>query len=226
MRANNCTFSLFTQAHVRLAVRVMNDISKFRDTISSPKTPKRQSLEKLRSTDEDGLIGKNVLLTALEPFMPGCQDHHRDLSGNETLDSTPGTIWEALLSVPREYLDPYQPLSHRFDRLHKENLPLIDYLTAKLAVLTEKLEKAKAKPLSEYSPSSTAFVTFRTAALARRALQELPSSVLYPLGCQTRPCPHYSDLIWPRLSKSVYRADVVRGWVIGVIIFITTIAWM
>lgn len=215
------------QAHVRLAQRVMNDISKFRDTISTPNTPKRDSLEKLRSSDGDGLIGKNVLLTALEPFMPGCQPRHdRESTGDETLAPTPGTVWEALLSVPREYLDPYQPLTHRFERLHKDNMPLIDYLSAKLAVLTEKLEKAKEMPLEDYQPSSTAFVTFRTAGLARRALAELPSSDLYPLGCQTRPCPHYSDLIWPRLSKSVYRAAVFRGWVIGVVIFITTIAWM
>jgi hypothetical protein len=204
----------------------MKDLHNFRTTISSTSSPSRSSLEKLRSSDEDGLIGKNVLLTALEPFMPGFQGHYREAATGETIDSVPNTVWEALLSVPREYLDPYQTFAHRFDGLHKDNPPLIDYLTAKLAILTEKLQHAKKASITEYRPASTAFVTFRTAALARRALSELPSSELYPLGCQTRPCPHYSDIIWPRLSKSVYRADVLRGWVIAILLFFTTVAWM
>lgn len=201
---------------------MIHDILRFRSKADEPhKTQTQLSTRAL--TEAETLVAKNVLLTALEPFLPGSSDYSA-LASDES--SRPKTVWEALLSVPREYLDPYQPEFRRVKKLHRDKAPLIDYLTAKLAILSEKLERAKARQLTEYRPSSTAFVTFRNAAIARRVLSEMPTSPQFPLGCQTRPCPHYSDIIWPRLNKSVYRADVMRGWVVGILIFAATIVWM
>lgn len=133
---------------------------------------------------------------------------------------------QALLSLPAEVLDPYQPLTRKLGATNTVKAPLIDYLTSKLKIITENIEQLKSQPISEFTPASSAFVTFASAKLARRALKELSSHPLYALGCRTQPAPDYSDLIWPRLNRSVFRADQVRGWVIAIALFFVTLLWM
>lgn len=133
---------------------------------------------------------------------------------------------QALLSLPPEVLDPYQPLTRKLGTTNTVNAPLIDYLGSKLRIITEKMEKLKSQHIAEFTPASSAFVTFTSAKLARRALKELSSHPLYALGCRTQLAPDYSDLIWPRLNRSVFRADQVRSWVIAIALFFVTLLWM
>jgi hypothetical protein len=123
-------------------------------------------------------------------------------------------------------LDPYQPLTRKLGTSKTVNAPLIDFLASKLKIITEAMEALKEKPITEFTASSSAFVTFKSAKLARRALKELSTHPLYAMGCRTQAAPDYSDLIWPRLNRSVFRADQVRGWVIAIALFFITLLWM
>lgn len=123
-------------------------------------------------------------------------------------------------------MDPYQPLTRKLGTSKTVNAPLIDFLASKLKIITEAMEALKEKPITEFTASSSAFVTFKSGKLARRALKELSTHPLYAMGCRTQAAPDYSDLIWPRLNRSVFRADQVRGWVIAIALFFITLLWM
>lgn len=127
-------------------------------------------------------------------------------------------LWHALLRVDRSLLDPYQAV-------HK-GVPLIDYLAAKEQVLADRLADALAEPFDSLKPASSAFVVFREARFAKRVLRELRSHPLHTLGCQTRPAPEYADIIWPRLSRTVFRADVVKNTIVGVLVFALLVFWI
>lgn len=103
---------------------------------------------------------------------------------------------------------------------------MIDYLTTKLSYLTLRLDEARAKPLSSYSASSTAFVTFKDARTARLALKILDSHPKRSLACHTVPAPDWTELLWPRLAKSVYRSEFVRGWVVYIGVWAFTLVWV
>jgi len=133
---------------------------------------------------------------------------------------------QVLHALPRELLDPYQALTHLTSLFRDQNAPLIDYLTTKLSYLTLLLDEARSKPLSSYSASSTAFVTFRDARTARLALKILDSHPKRSLACHTMPAPDWTNLLWPRLGKSVYRSEFVRGWVVHLGVWAFTLAWV
>jgi hypothetical protein len=106
-----------------------------------------------------------------------------------------------------------------------ENAPLIDYLTTKLSYLTLLVDEARSKPLSSYAASSTAFVTFRDAKTARLAHKILDSHPKRSLACHTMPAPDWTDLLWARMGKSVYRSEFVRGWVVYLGVWAFTLVW-
>ena len=133
---------------------------------------------------------------------------------------------QVLHALPRELLDPYQALTHLTSFMRKENAPLIDFLTTKLNYLTMLLEEAKSKTLDSYSPSSTAFVTFKDAETARTALAYLESHPKRTLACHTIPAPDWTDLLWPRVSKSAYRSNYVRSWVVFLGVWAFTVVWV
>ncbi len=135
-------------------------------------------------------------------------------------------ISQVLHALPRELLDPYQSLTHLTSIFRDQNAPLVDYLTTKLSYLTVLLDDARSRPLSSYSTSSTAFVTFKDAKTARLALNILDSHPRRSLACHTTPAPDWTDLLWPRLGKSVYRSEFVRGWVVFFGVWIFTLIWV
>lgn len=110
--------------------------------------------------------------------------------------------------------------------MHDQNPPLIDYLTTKLSYLTHLLTESLSKPLESYATASTAFVTFRDAKTARLVLKILDSHPKRSLACKTVPAPDWTDLLWPRLGKSVYRSEFVRGWAVYLGVWAFTLAWV
>lgn len=138
------------------------------------------------------------------------------------------TVWDALHSLPRELLDPWQKLMHLkiTSPLRKENAPQIDFLTTKLLFLTGLLDDARSKAMADYGSSSAAFVTFRDARTARLAAKILPVHPRRSLACNTAPAPDWTDILWPRLEKSVYKSSFVRGWVVFLAVWAFTLAWI
>jgi len=136
-----------------------------------------------------------------------------DQNGSYQLDDHQGsekhkTIWDALLSLPRSVLDPYQPLIHLNSLFRGKTVPTIDYYTAKLRVLTSLITEARSLPLSGYDPVSTAFVTFETPKDARRACKYLAVHPDNPLVCTVTMAPLYEDIDWTRIMKLPYNLEV------------------
>lgn len=118
------------------------------------------------------------------------------------------TVWDALLSLPRSTLDPYQPLIYLSALFRGQAVPSIDYYTAKLDVLTSLITEKRAMPLNAYQPTSTAFVTFADPADARRACKYLAAHPANPMQCFVTMAPAYEDLEWKRLMRSTFRVEV------------------
>jgi hypothetical protein len=136
------------------------------------------------------------------------------------------TIWDALLSLPRSTLDGFQPLMH-LRRLWRGNtVPEIDYYAAKLALLNSLILELRARDATHVPPASTAFVTFREPAGARRACKYLAAHPTNPLSCLVTMAPCFEDLDWGRLMKTTYRAEVVKDWVVGLGVWAFTIFWL
>lgn len=110
--------------------------------------------------------------------------------------------------------------------LHHQNPPLIDYLTTKLSYLTHLLTESLSKPLESYATASTAFITFRDAKTAGLVLKIMDSHPKRRLACKTVPAPDWTDLLWARLGKSVYRSEFVRGWAVYLGVWAFTLAWV
>ncbi|KAI0075096.1 hypothetical protein K474DRAFT_1600449 [Panus rudis PR-1116 ss-1] len=146
----------------------------------------------------------------------------------EGLDSPPDkTVWEALLSLPRSTLDSYQPLIYLRALFRGKTVPSIDYYTAKLNLLTSLITEKRAKPVQEYTPMSTAFVTFANPADARRACKYLAVHPNNPFNaCLVTMAPSYEDLDWNRLMKSTFRVEFVKDWVVNLGVWAFTIFWV
>ena len=125
-------------------------------------------------------------------------------------------------------LDPYQALTHlKVASIWRDkNAPLIDYLTTKLVYLTMLLDDARDKELDEYQAASTAFVSFKDARTARLALRILDNHPKRSLACHTLPAPDWTDLLWPRLGRSVYKSELIRSWVTFIGVWAFTLAWV
>lgn len=137
------------------------------------------------------------------------------------------SFFQALHQLRSEgLLDPYQALTHGKYTVRKANAPLIDFLTAKYRHLTKLLDEQLEKPIDDFKAASTAFVTLKDSHSLKRVLRELSSHPMHALACKTKPAPDYVDLLWPKLSKSVYRDEAVRSWAMFFIVWIFTITWL
>jgi len=125
------------------------------------------------------------------------------------------TVWEALLSLPRSALDAYQPLIHLNQFFSGKVVPSIDYYTAKLNLLSSLVTENRAKPPTDFDPTSTAFVTFADPADARRACKYLAVHPNNPLVCLVTMAPVYSDIDWKRVMKSSLKVEFVKDWVVS-----------
>ncbi|KAF9221015.1 hypothetical protein BS17DRAFT_758900 [Gyrodon lividus] len=136
------------------------------------------------------------------------------------------TIWDALLALPRNALDPYQPLIHLSVLFRGKAVPSIDYYTAKLNLLTSLIMQNRARAISDYSPVSTAFVTFKDPKDARKACKYLAVHPDNPLACIVTMAPQYEDIDWIRVMKSTFRAELVKDWVVSLGVWGFTIFWL
>jgi hypothetical protein len=118
------------------------------------------------------------------------------------------TIWDALLSLPRSMLDPYQPLLNLNSLFRGKTVPAIDYYTAKLNLLTSMITEHRARAVVDYDPVSTAFVTFANPNDARRACKYLAVHPNNPLICSVTMAPPYEDVDWIRIMKLPFRVEV------------------
>lgn len=155
----------------------------------------RQFLRKLklqkRKEDED--ISDDLMSEAL---------------GKTSTNHIHGTIWEALHSLPRSYLDPYQPLIRLNKLFLGKSVPEIDYYNGRLTYLTSLIHDDKSRPIEDYQPTSTAFVTFSKIEDARRATKFLQTHPRNPLACLVVPAPDVRDLDWARIMKSSFTGEV------------------
>ncbi|KAF9013241.1 hypothetical protein BDQ17DRAFT_1419404 [Cyathus striatus] len=144
----------------------------------------------------------------------------------ETTTPSEKTIWDALLSLPRSSLDPYQPLINLSHLFRGKIVPAIDYYTAKLNLLTAMITENRAKALADYDPVSTAFVTFADPADARRACKYLAVHPNNPLECFVTMAPAYQDLDWIRVMKSSFNVEFVKDWVVDIGVWAFTLFWI
>ncbi|KAF9046608.1 hypothetical protein BJ165DRAFT_1346094 [Panaeolus papilionaceus] len=136
------------------------------------------------------------------------------------------TIWDALLSLPRDSLDAYQPLVNLSHLFRGRIVPSIDYYTAKLNLLTSLVIENRAKAVTDYDSVSTAFVTFVNPADARRACKYLAVHPNNPLACLVTMAPMYSDIDWTRMMKSTFKAEFLKDWVVSIGVWGFTLFWL
>ncbi|KAJ8468601.1 hypothetical protein ONZ45_g17188 [Pleurotus djamor] len=136
------------------------------------------------------------------------------------------TVWDALLSVPRNHLDGYQPLINLSHVFNGKIVPSIDYYTAKLNLLSSLITENRAKSVTDFAPVSTAFVTFASPLDARKACKYLAVHPNNPLTCLVTMAPQYQDLDWIRVMKSPYNVEFVKDWVVSMGVWGFTIFWI
>ncbi|KDQ11413.1 hypothetical protein BOTBODRAFT_135721 [Botryobasidium botryosum FD-172 SS1] len=136
------------------------------------------------------------------------------------------TVWDALHALPRDYLDPYQPLIHLSYLFRGATVPSIDYYTAKLGLLTALINEQRARAPDDFLPVSTAFVTFRYPEDARRACRDLAAHPKNLMACAVVPAPSYEDLDWSRLMRSTFTGEFLKDWVVNLGVWAFTIFWV
>lgn len=191
-----------------------------------------QAVNQSDDGSEEGEDRMQLLTRTLKPYLPaldsdlasegrlsGWRSHfnttHPDLEAahSTTQEKAPETsengktVWDALLSLPRSTLDAYQPLIHLSSIFRGKTVPVIDYYTAKLQIVTNMITEKRSTPLSDFEPMSTAFVTFVDPADARRACKYLAVHPDNPLQCLVTMAPSYEDLDWMRLMKPTFRVE-------------------
>ncbi|EAU86086.2 hypothetical protein CC1G_07165 [Coprinopsis cinerea okayama7 len=136
------------------------------------------------------------------------------------------TVWDALLSLPRDILDPYQPLVSLNQLFRGKPVPAIDYYTAKLNLLTSLITENRSKSISDFDPVSTAFVTFADPADARKACKYLAVHPNNPLACLVTMAPEYQDLDWNRVMKSSFHGEFLKDWIVNAGVWGFTLFWL
>ncbi|CAD6901065.1 unnamed protein product [Tilletia controversa] len=131
------------------------------------------------------------------------------------------SVWEALSEVPRELLDPYQPVTRLSALFRGQTVPTIDYLLTKLNLLTALVTEMRSRPPSSYAPASTAFVTFRDPRQARMVWRELKDQIV----AKVRLAPEVKDLDWERLMSTTFSGEVGRGAGVSVFVWAMTLFW-
>lgn len=179
---------------------------------------KEGGVEKVKqSFDEEKAVeqGMDLLVKTLAPFLPNYEDEPTDL-----------TIWEALLSLPSETLDRFQPVYQLRHLFKGQSVPAIDYFLTKYNLLTALLDDLRSSPNETYSAGPTAFVTFERASVARRAVQELRWHPTRSWACKVRSAPDVRDIEWDKVVKMSFRGDVLRGLLVGAGVWLFILLWV
>ncbi|KAG8860888.1 hypothetical protein FRB96_003623 [Tulasnella sp. 330] len=205
-------------------------------------------------TDSEEEARMNALTTALQPYIHefGMLSSrsitsprswiHRTLVGGADTPSSEGSpqgqpsphgkgvalpsLWETLHSLPRSHLDQFQPLIRLKSLFRGAHVPMIDYYTTKLGLLTALITEQRSQPPSSFAAASTAFVTFSNADTARKAVNLLPSHPKNPLSCLAQPAPEVADIDWKRLMKTTFTGEFLRNWVVDFFVWVFTLIWI
>jgi len=159
--------------------------------------------------------GMDLLVTTLRPFLPNYENEPSDI-----------TVWEALLSLPAETLDRFQPVYQLRHLFKGQSVPAVDYFLTKFNLLTALLDDLRSSPTDTYAPGPTAFVTFEKASVARRAAQELRWHPTRAWACKVRAAPDVRDIEWDKVVKMSFRGDVLRGFIVGAGVWLFILFWV
>ncbi|KAH9002732.1 hypothetical protein EDB86DRAFT_3063264 [Lactarius hatsudake] len=219
-------------AHVKLAQKTLYAVKKELDRREGRHIPVKGSSFFRRSGNEEMSIEMAVddeklrerLIRTMQPFVEefGLRTGTEKKKRPDSPDVNRKTVWEALHSLPRTALDGYQPLIRLSAFFHGRTAPEIDYLTAKLNLLTTLITENRSRAVEHYTPVSTAFVTFADPKDARRACRQMPSHPVNPINCVVQMAPSFEDLDWTRIMKSTFKAEVRSLTLIGAF----TLLWL
>ncbi|KZW01495.1 hypothetical protein EXIGLDRAFT_760706 [Exidia glandulosa HHB12029] len=225
-------------AHVNLAKKTLLGVKDIlageggNKLVLEPKPRRKSMLRKRRERDPEAGPApepldekqKKLLVTTLAPFVDHFALGRTDSHPEQT--SAYATVWDALYSLPRACLNPYQPLVNLNSLFKGTAVPAIDYHTAKLGLLTALVHEKRSRQHEEFEPASTAFVTFATPRDARRALEALPTHPRNPLECVAVPAPDYEDLDWARVMKRALKTEFVTDWIVNLGVWTFTCSWI
>lgn len=105
-------------------------------------------------------------------------------------------------------------------KLKSKRVDAIDYFTAKLQKLDDKITEARRK---EYRPTPFAFVTLDSVAAAQIAMQTLLDPT--PGALIARQAPYPSDINWHNVYLS-RTARLWRGWSISIAVTLLSVFWL
>ncbi|KAF8271950.1 hypothetical protein EI94DRAFT_1719278 [Lactarius quietus] len=223
-------------AHIKLALKTLYAVKRELDRREGRQIPEKGSSFFRRRDDEETPIEMAVddeklrerLIRTMQPFVEEFGPSSGDAKAKQpdVPDINEKTVWEALHSLPRSSLDGYQPLIRLASFFRGHTAPEIDYLTAKLNLLTTLITENRSRAVEHYTPVSTAFVTFADPKDARRACRQLPSHPDNPISCVVRMAPSFEDLDWTRIMKSTFKAEFIKDWVVNVGVWAFTLSWL
>jgi hypothetical protein len=195
------------KAHIQLARNVADAVrehQQFRSSDSSiPPDPEKQAID-----------GMDVLTSAVAPFV--------DKAGPEGEDS----IWVSLRNLSPKLLDAYQPLTKLNHLFKGQKVPAIDFYLQKYNLYSRLVEDLRATPDTTFSASPTAFVTFASAADARRALRTVPKHPSKNFACMLAPGPDVRDIVWDKLVMASFGGDLIRSIVVEGFCWLFIIFWL
>ena len=208
--------------------RLMSVLRRKKDGKEAPSSQEDVEKDAAMQLRED-VLRLSDLTYRLARFSPDNQGHHTrepEFRGGEYEtskgNSMAETVWEALADVPRELLDPFQPVTRLSSLFRGQKVPTIDYLLTKLNLLTALVTEMRSRPPTSYEATSTAFVTFRDPRQARMVWRELKSQIVV----KVRLAPEVKDLDWERLMRTSFTGDIVRGFSVNAFFWAFTILWV
>lgn len=188
---------------------------------------RRRSKDEQSSDDAAQMSGHHTPLDELASRLAkyckeGGSRHSQSTNGLLDENNQSSSVWETLAEVPRSLLDPYQPVTRLSVLFRGQRVPTIDYLLAKLNLLTALIAEMQARPPSDYEPTSTAFVTFRDPRQARMVWRELNSQLVM----KVKLAPEVKDIDWDRLMSTSFTGSLVRGFTVNAFFWAFTILWV
>lgn len=224
LERREATLILLEEAHIELANNTLAAVRKAigREVSTSKEARKQEFTTKGLEQSVTNINNEENMQTLIQALRPFVEEAHDEEGSASTQDKWKGTgephssssivkapptstIWDALLSLPRCSLDPFQPLQRlSFTR----RVPSIDYHTAKLNLLTSLTKENKAKHENQFVPASTAFITFANARDALRARKYLAAHPSNPLACIVTTAPAYHDVHWKMMMEISSRGEV------------------
>lgn len=166
------------KAHAQLAVNVLRATKRHLNRTRSTQAPQPNSAEE-KSTED---VEMDFIAQKLQPYLDPLQSNNNK------------SIWEALSELPKDMLDPFQP-TRALKVFKDQRVAELDYWVAKFNLYSVLLDDLRASPRDSFKPTPTAFVTFNSAAQARRLAQQVPHHPERVWACLLERAPDTRDLV-------------------------------